>query len=84
MGKECPYQYGLQDMILPVFADLSLVPDTEDINNELHPLSLQHFIIFCWKNQCSLKFYSWIAGNFFSAEIKNCWEMINEDTVVII
>lgn len=59
MGKECPYQYGLQDVILTVFADLSLVPDTEDINNISLRLvaptqsSTLHNILL--KNQCSLK-----------------------------
>lgn len=59
MGKECPYQYGLQDMILTVFADLSLVPDTEAINNISLRLvapsqsSALHNILL--KNQCSLK-----------------------------
>lgn len=33
MGKEYPYQDGLQDMILTAFADLSLVPDMQNINS---------------------------------------------------
>lgn len=57
-----PLQYGLQDMILPVFADLSLSPDTEDINNisltlvALSNSSTLHNILL--KNRCSLKFQS--------------------------
>lgn len=46
-----PLQYRLQDMILTLFADLSFVPDMEDINNislRLWPsVTLQHFIIIC-------------------------------------
>lgn len=59
MGEEYPYKYGLQDMILTVFADLSLLPDTEDINNISLRLvaptqsSLLHNILL--KNQCSLR-----------------------------
>lgn len=33
MGKEYSYQDGLQDTVLPAFADLSLVPDTQNINS---------------------------------------------------